>query len=115
VLIACPQILTSIFLATSEHWARNTAAYIFGAALSITLTVSLAYLLSSGHPRKSGSNKIVDIIILVLLAAAMVHAFLTRKKADPPKWMGKLETASPRYSFQPRMPASSSQARDAPR
>jgi len=99
-MIAGPQILTSIFLATSEHWARNTAAYIFGAALSITLTVSLAYLLSSGHPRKSGSNKVVDIIILVLLVAAMVHAFLTRKKADPPKWMGKLETASPRYSFQ---------------
>ena len=32
---------------------------------------------------------------------AMVHAFLARKKANPPKWMGRLETASPRYSFRP--------------
>ena len=99
VMIAGPQILTSIFLATSEHWARNTAAYIFGAALSITLTVSLAYWLSNGHTIKAGSHKIADVIILVLLVAAMVHAFLARKKANPPKWMGRLETASPRYSF----------------
>jgi len=99
VMIAGPQILTSIFLATSEHWARNTAAYIFGAALSITLTVSLAYWLTNGHTIKAGSHKIADVIILALLVAAMVHAFLARKKANPPKWMGRLETASPRYSF----------------
>ena len=29
----------------------------------------------------------------------MVHVFLTRKTSKPPKWMGKLETASPRASF----------------
>jgi threonine/homoserine/homoserine lactone efflux protein len=29
----------------------------------------------------------------------MVYVFLTRKKAEPPKWMGKLETATPRVSF----------------
>jgi hypothetical protein len=46
VMIAGPQILTAIFLATSEHWRRNTAVYLAGAALSITLVVShLARLL----------------------------------------------------------------------
>jgi hypothetical protein len=50
VMIAGPQILSAIFLATSEHWPRNTLAYLVGAALSITLIVSLAYLLSSGVP-----------------------------------------------------------------
>jgi Sap, sulfolipid-1-addressing protein len=99
VMIAGPQILSAIFLATSQQWQRNTAAYLAGAALSITLIVSLAYLLSPGAPREGGSNDTVNVIILVLLLAAMVYVFLTRKKAEPPKWMGKLQTASPRFSF----------------
>ena len=33
VMIAGPQILSAIFLATSEHWRRNSAAYVAGAAL----------------------------------------------------------------------------------
>jgi hypothetical protein len=97
VMIAGPQILTSIFLATSEHWGRNTAAYITGAGVSVTVVTSLAYWLSSGSP-SSGGNDTVDVILLVLLGAAMMHTFLTRKTSEPPAWMGKLETASPRFS-----------------
>jgi hypothetical protein len=41
----------------------------------------------------------LDVFLLVLLLAAMVHTFLTRKTAEPPKWMGELETATPRTSF----------------
>jgi hypothetical protein len=99
VMIAGPQILSAIFLATSEHWRRNTAAYLAGAALSITLIVSIAYLLSSGVPREGGSSDALDVIVLVLLVIAGVHVFLARKTTEPPKWMGKLETASPRFSF----------------
>jgi Sap, sulfolipid-1-addressing protein len=98
VMIAGPQILTAIFLATSEHWPRNTAAYLAGATLSITLIVSLAYLLSSGATREGPSDTLY-VIVLVLLVAAAVHVFLARKTAEPPKWMGKLQTASPRFSF----------------
>lgn len=99
VMVAGPQILSAIFLATSENWRRNTAAYIVGAALSITLIVSIAYLASSGAPRERGSNDAVNVIVLVLLLAAMVYVFLTRKISEPPKWMGRLQTASPRFSF----------------
>ena len=98
-MVAGPQILSAIFLATSEKWRQNTAAYLAGAALSIPLTASIAYLASSGAPRKGGSNNVVSVIVLVLLLAAMVHVFLTRKTAEPPKWMGKLQTASPKFSF----------------
>jgi Sap, sulfolipid-1-addressing protein len=101
VMIAGPQILSAIFLSTSKNWLRNTAAYLAGAALSITLVISLAYLLiGGGSPlRDGGSKDIVNIIVLVLLLAAMVHVFLTRKTAEPPKWMGKLQTANPKFSF----------------
>jgi Sap, sulfolipid-1-addressing protein len=99
VMIAGPQILSAIFLATSEHWQRNTAAYLIGAAFSITLIVSIAYLVSPGAPHEGGSNDTVNLIVLALLLAAMVYVFLGRKTSEPPKWMGKLQTANPGFSF----------------
>jgi threonine/homoserine/homoserine lactone efflux protein len=35
----------------------------------------------------------------VLLVVAAVHVFVTRKTSEPPKWMGKLQTADARFSF----------------
>jgi Sap, sulfolipid-1-addressing protein len=100
VMIAGPQILSAIFLATSQSWKRNSASYILGAAASISLVVSAAYLLGGGASDEGASNDTLYIIILVLLVAAALHTFLTRKQAkDPPKWMGRLQAADARLSF----------------
>ncbi len=99
VMVAGPQILSSIFFATSERWRATTAAYIAGAAISISLIVGGAFLLSSGAKSGGASNKAIYWVILALLLFGMVHTFLTRKTAEPPKWMGKLQTASTRFAF----------------
>jgi len=100
VMIAGPQILSAIFLATSPGWRRNSASYILGAAISISLVVSAAYLLGEGTSNQGASNEALYIIVLVLLVAAAVHTFWTRNQAkDPPKWMGKLQEADARLSF----------------
>jgi threonine/homoserine/homoserine lactone efflux protein len=99
VMIAGPQILSAIFLATSENWRRNSAAYLAGAALSITAIVTIAYFVGSGVSDSGASNDTLYIVVLVLLVAAALRTFLKRKEAEPPKWMGKLQTASPRFSF----------------
>jgi hypothetical protein len=99
VMIAGPQILSAIFLATSENWRRNSAAYIAGAALSITAIVTIAYFAGSGASDAGASDDTLEIVVLVLLLAAAVHTFLKRKEAEPPKWMGKLQTANPKFSF----------------
>ena len=99
VMIAGPQILSSIFLATSENWRRNSLAYIVGASLSITLVVTLAFVLGIGASNAGASDDTVYIIVLVLLIAAGVHTYLARETAEPPKWMGKLQEATPSFSF----------------
>ena len=99
VMIAGPQILSAIFLATSDNWGRNSLAYVSGAALSITLVVTAAFFLIDGVSGDSGPSDAVYVGILVLLLAAMVRTFLRREEAEPPKWMGKLQTASPKFSF----------------
>ncbi len=98
-MVAGPQILSTIFLATSENWRWNSAAYVFGASLSITFVVLATYLLGNGITAGRTSNDTVHLIVLLLLLVAMVHVYLNRKESEPPKWMGKLEKASPRFSF----------------
>ena len=105
VMIAGPQIISSVFLATSEGWGRNTLAYLAGAAVSIAAFVTIAYLIVKGA--KSGSSKkssggegvTLDLIILALLGFLAVRTFLGRKTSEPPKWMGKLQTASPGFAL----------------
>jgi hypothetical protein len=99
VMIAGPQILSAIFLATSENWRGNSAAYVAGAATSITLIVTAAYLLLNGASNSGTSNNTIYVIVLVLLLIAMVHVYLARETSEPPKWMGKLQTASPGFSY----------------
>jgi hypothetical protein len=99
VMIAGPQILSAVFLATSENWRANSAAYVAGAACSITIFVTAAFFLIHGTRSGGGPSDGVYIAILVLLAFAMVHAFLKREESEPPKWMGRLQSANPRFSF----------------
>jgi threonine/homoserine/homoserine lactone efflux protein len=99
VMIAGPQLLSAIFLATSENWRRNSASFVVGAALSITLIVSVAYFLGSGTTGERSSHTGLQVIVLLLLLFAMVSVYLSRKESEPPKWMGKLQSANPRFSF----------------
>lgn len=99
VMIAGPQILTAIFLAASEKWRQNSAAYVAGAALSITATITIAYFVSTGASGQGSSDDTLYVVVIVLLVFAAIHTFLTRKTAEPPKWMGKLQAASPKMSF----------------
>ena len=99
VMIAGPQILSSIFLATSENWRRNSIAYIAGAALSITGIVTAAFFLSTGARDGGASNDGINAVILVLLVLAAIQTYRKREESEPPKWMGKLQSASPGFSF----------------
>lgn len=100
VMIAGPQILSAIFLATSEDWRSNSAAFVLGASLSITAVVTVAYLTLSGISGIEGSSdRTAEIIFMVVLVLAAIHTFRNRRTAEPPKWMGMLQTAHPRFSF----------------
>jgi succinate dehydrogenase hydrophobic anchor subunit len=99
VMVAGPQILSAVFLATSEQWRRNSAVFVAGAGFSITLVITVAYVLGIGAVGQGASNTTLSAIILVVLLIAMVQTYRTRDEAEPPEWMGKLGTATPRFSF----------------
>lgn len=99
VMVAGPQILSSFFFATSDNWRGTSAAYVLGSALSISLVVTAAFLLTSGASDSGTSDDTIYYIVLALLLFAMVRTFRTRKTAEPPSWMGKLQTATPKFAF----------------
>jgi len=100
VMVAGPQFLTAVFLATSRDWRRNSALFVLGAAVSISAIVALTYVLGGVSTGGGGeSDGPLSTVVLVLIVAAMLSTFLGREESEPPKWMGKLERATPRFSF----------------
>jgi len=103
VMIAGPQIITAFLFATSPSWKRISSAYVLGAALSIPLLVAAGYLLTSGAGEggeaSSSSLTPTDCVILVLLVFAIVRTFFKRNQSEPPKWMGRLQSATPKSAF----------------
>jgi hypothetical protein len=97
VMVAGPQILSSFFFATSDRWRSTSAAYVLGAAVSIGIIVTLAFVLALGA--SDSSSDTIYYIVLALLLFGVVHTFRARKTAEPPAWMGKLQTATPRFAF----------------
>jgi hypothetical protein len=99
VMVAGPQFLSAIFLATSEEWRRNSAAYLVGAGISISLVVTAAYFLATGSRSAGASNTTLTWVVVGLLVVAAVNVYRTRETAEPPAWMGKLTGANPRFAF----------------
>ncbi|HKA67828.1 MAG TPA: GAP family protein [Actinomycetes bacterium] len=105
VMIAGPQIISAVFLATSNNWAKNSLSYLAGAAVSITVVVTATYLIAKGVTGTAGekpqgtSAHVLDWIILTLVVVLIVRVYLTRNTTDPPKWMGRLQDAQPRFAF----------------
>lgn len=82
VMIAGPQILSSIFLATSEKWRQNSTAYVLGAGLATTATITIAYFVGSDASGSESSDNTIYVVILVLLLLAAAHTFHTRSTAS---------------------------------
>ena len=104
VMVAGPQIVSAIFLATSEQARRSSIAYVVGVALAVVIGVTLVYTVASllgvsPSSRDDSAKGPVDYAIIALLLFLMVRVFLRRNDTEPPKWMGKLATATPRFAF----------------
>ena len=99
VMIAGPQILSAIFLATTPKWRQNSGAFVLGGATAVTVWVTIAFVLGTGAQDNGTSRTTLDVLVLLLLAAAAIHKYVTRKQSKPPKWMGELEGMQPKGSL----------------
>jgi hypothetical protein len=103
VMVAGPQIISAFLFATSASWKKLSAAYVLGATISISLVVGSAYLLAKGAASSADESGpglgTIDYVILALLLFAMVHNYRNRNAAEPPRWMGRLQNATPKTTL----------------
>ncbi|NUW44723.1 GAP family protein [Nonomuraea rhodomycinica] len=102
-----PQIVSAVILATTERPVRASLAFLAGVALAATIGVAILRALflllggeTLGRPADHGSlGTIIQIALVVLLAALAVKNYVTRASAEPPKWLGALMEAGPGKAF----------------
>lgn len=68
-------------------------------ATAVTTWVTIAFVLGTGAEDNGTPRTTLDVLVLLLLAAAAVHKYVTRKQSKPPKWMGELEGMEPKGSL----------------
>jgi hypothetical protein len=103
VMVAGPQIISAIVFATSEKALAGSLAYVSGAVASTLVGTTVCFVLVGALGLKMattrGSHPYADWILVGLLAVIAVRIFLRRADSEPPKWMGKLQTASPGFAL----------------
>jgi threonine/homoserine/homoserine lactone efflux protein len=103
VMVAGPQIISAFILATGMGARRNSTAYLGGVLLATVLATTFFFFLTDelnagDQPRGGGSNAL-DYITIGLLVILGIYVYLRRDVSEPPKWMGRLQRASPGFSF----------------
>ena len=106
VMVAGPQIIAAIFLASSREAKRSSLAYLVGAGIAVLIGLTVWYVVfhvvrgtGGGGSKNDGNRHLIDWVVLAVLLALMVMVFARRKRSQPPKWMSKLQAASPRFAF----------------
>ena len=106
VMVAGPQIVTAIVLATGVGAGRDSLYFLLGAAVATTIGVTAAYRLTGllktgGSPFSAdpGLERSVDFAIVAVLLLLAWKVFRDRNNAPAPRWMTKLETATPLYAL----------------
>jgi cytochrome c biogenesis protein CcdA len=102
IMVMGPQILTAIFLVTSEKPVKNSLAMIVGVVLAACLSVAIWYGLVKAlgiNPPSDEGPTTVDYVVAGLLALLAIHVWMGRGTAEVPSWMKALQEAEPRRAF----------------
>jgi Sap, sulfolipid-1-addressing protein len=102
-MMAGPQIMSAIIFLTASKPERLSASFILGVATATVAGVVIALalvtlLLGNGVSLGSPSNavslgKLIQYLLVGLLAALAVKNYLRRETVEPPRWLGTLQSA----------------------
>jgi hypothetical protein len=104
IMVMGPQILTAIFLVTSQEPVKNSVAMLvavlLAASLSMLIWFGLYEVLGINPASEKSGPGTADYVVAGLLALLAIHTFMGRGDASVPKWMTALQEAKPRRAFE---------------
>lgn len=87
VMIAGPQIISAIFLASSRDARRSSLAFLVGAGLAVIVALTVWYVVfhtvrgaGDGQHKNDGTRRLIDWVVLLVLLALMAMIFSRRKR-----------------------------------
>jgi hypothetical protein len=98
-MMAGPQIMSAIIFLTAPKPLKLSTFFIAGVAIATTVGVALALasILGSdslGDSSDAGSTgNLIQYLLVGLLVALAVKNYLGRETAEPPNWLGTLQSA----------------------
>jgi threonine/homoserine/homoserine lactone efflux protein len=103
-MMAGPQIMAAIIFVTAPKALRVSVPFLAGVAIATTvgviITTTIASLLSLGDPSDSGSSgNIIQYVLVGLLVALAIKNYVGRETAEPPRWLGALQSADVKRAF----------------
>jgi threonine/homoserine/homoserine lactone efflux protein len=103
-MMAGPQIMAAIIFVTAPKALRVSVPFLAGVAIATTvgviITTTIASLLSLGDPSDSGSSgNIIQYVLVGLLVALAIKNYVGRETAQPPRWLGALQSADVKRAF----------------
>jgi hypothetical protein len=105
---AGPQIMSALIFVTAQKPLKLSAAFLAGVVIAVTggvtLTFTLATLLSNGIPLGDPSNSgslgnILQYLLVGLLVFLAIKSYVRRETTEPPRWLGTLQNAKPSTAF----------------
>jgi hypothetical protein len=109
-MMAGPQIISSIIFVTREEGAvRVSLGYVSAVFIAATVGTAICFGLAnvlgsaidlSSDGDGSTAAKVIQIVLVGLLIARALMVYANREDSEPPKWLGTLQTATPRRAFE---------------
>ena len=105
LMIAGPQIVTAIFLATGSNAKKSSASFLAGVAIAVALGTTISFEIAShftGFRLAAKGHRNVDAywVIIALLVFLGIWIFVRRKRAtSQPKWMSNIQNARAGHSI----------------
>jgi len=103
-MMAGPQIMSAIIFVTASKPVTISAAFVAGVAVATTVGVAITLTavnllgngVSLGDSSDSGSTgHVIQYLLVGALVALAVKNYLGRETAEPPGWLGALQSADP--------------------
>jgi threonine/homoserine/homoserine lactone efflux protein len=107
-MMAGPQIMAAIIFVTNDRAVPVSLAFVAAVAIAVsvgvTIAAGIASLLADGvslgdSSETSSAGTIIQVALVALLIAAAIKNYVGRETVEPPKWLGKLQTADARQAF----------------
>jgi hypothetical protein len=105
VMVAGPQIISAIVLATSERWVRNSLLFLAGVTIATLIGTNVGFFGSDFVRRgaeatgNEGLKAALNWAFAALLAFVAVNVYRKRNSSEPPSWMGALQRADGALAF----------------